>query len=180
MWLLAPVKVPDLVWVNVVPFGDVSILYDPTEALSSSPHVAPGPTATKLFLDGKPQEAEKVFRETSDPMQFATFDDQWGEENGAYTYAKVNDPVLSELVKKAFSITKMEDYGKFDIRVDQSGRYYFIDSNSNPAFGPKELEVAMATILDMYEVDFPEILKRLMMNTMKEWHKSQEEMGSES
>jgi len=116
--------------------------------------------------------AEKVFRETNDPMQFATFDDQWGEENDSFTYAKITDSNLCDLVKKAFAVTKMEDYGKFDIRLDQSGRYYFIDCNSNPAFGPKELTVAMALILDLYDVNFVEILKRLMANTMKEWHKT--------
>lgn len=136
---------------------------------------------TAILLEGgnsKVYIAEKVFKETDDPMQFATFEDQWGEAgNDSYAYAKVIDPALGELVKRAFTVTKMEDYGKFDIRVDQAGRYYFIDSNSNPAFGPKELEVAMATILDMYEVGFVEILKRLMSNTMREWYKTQEEKG---
>ena len=33
-------------------------------------------------------------------------------------------------VKKAFEITKMDDYGKFDVRLDSSGRYFFIDSKS--------------------------------------------------
>ncbi len=140
-----------------------------------------GREITAILLEGgnsKVYLAEKVFRETNDPMQFATFDDQWGAENDSYIYAKVSDPALSELVKRAFNVTKMEDYGKFDIRLDQAGRYYFIDCNSNPAFGPKELTVAMAIILDMYEVDFPEILKRLMVNTMREWKKTQEEMAT--
>ncbi|MFH2019181.1 MAG: hypothetical protein ABII80_00990 [bacterium] len=119
---------------------------------------------TKVYL------AEKVFRETDDPMQFATFEDQWTGENDSYHYEKVLDPALSRLVKKAFSVLKMADYAKFDIRLDQSGRYYFIDSNSNPAFGPKELEIAMATILSMYGVEFPEILKRLMANTFRGWN----------
>jgi len=55
---------------------------------------------------------------------------------------------------------------KFDIRIDQSGRYFFIDTNTNPAFGPKELEVAISNILDLYGITFQEILKRLMLNTM--------------
>jgi len=134
-----------------------------------------GREITAVLLEGgnsKVYLAEKVFRETDDPMQFATFDDQWGEENDSFTYAKITDSNLCDLVKKAFAVTKMEDYGKFDIRLDQSGRYYFIDCNSNPAFGPKELTVAMALILDLYDVNFVEILKRLMANTMKEWHKT--------
>ena len=62
----------------------------------------------------------------------------------------------------------MADYGKFDIRLDASGRYYFIDCNSNPAFGPKELDVAIANILDLYDVSFYDILKRLLLNTLRD------------
>lgn len=139
-----------------------------------------GREVTAILLEGgntKVYLAEKVFKEQDDPLQFATFDDQWGEDNDNFVYAKYTDPNLCELVKKAFVVTKMGDYGKFDIRLDQSGRYYFIDCNSNPAFGPKELFIAMALILDMYDVTFNEILKRLMANTMREWYKTQEEMG---
>lgn len=120
---------------------------------------------TKIYL------AEKVFKEKDDPMQFATFQDQWTGENDSYEYHKLTDLTLAKLVKKAFSVLKMADYAKFDIRLDQSGRYYFIDSNSNPAFGPKELDISMATILSLYGVEFPEILKRLMGNTLKDWNK---------
>ena len=51
---------------------------------------------------------------------------------------------------------------------DQSGRYFFIDSNCNPAFGPKEFDVALSVILDKYGVPFTEILKRLLLNTMRD------------
>lgn len=122
---------------------------------------------TKVYL------AEKVFAEKNNPMQFATFDAQWVTDAETFHYEKVSDPLLVELAKKAFNICKMADYAKFDVRVDQAGRYYFVDSNSNPAFGPKELDVAMANILDLYDVSFAEILKRLMANTMREWYKTQ-------
>ena len=62
----------------------------------------------------------------------------------------------------------MYDYGKFDIRIDSSNRYYFIDSNCNPAFGPLESDVAISTILNMYGVTFEEILKRLLINTVRD------------
>ena len=61
----------------------------------------------------------------------------------------------------------MADYAKFDVRVDKSGRYFFIDANCNPAFGPVELECAIADILVMYGISFAEILRRLFLNTMK-------------
>ena len=62
----------------------------------------------------------------------------------------------------------MGDYGKFDVRLDEAGRYYFIDSNCNPALGPKELDMALSVILDMNGISFYEVLKRLMMNTIRE------------
>jgi hypothetical protein len=62
----------------------------------------------------------------------------------------------------------MCDYGKLDVRLDQSGRYLFIDTNCNPAFGPKELDMALSVILDLYGVSFTEILKRLMLNTVRD------------
>lgn len=86
----------------------------------------------------------------------------------AFSYNKYADPLLKEYVKKAFDVVKMIDYGKFDVRRDSSGRYFFIDANCNPAFGPKEANVAISTILDMYGVTFKEILRRLLINTVRD------------
>jgi D-alanine-D-alanine ligase len=125
---------------------------------------------TPILLEGlnrKVYMAEKIFTKPEEKFIFATFEDQW--ETGrpeAFHYQKIEDPVLKEYVKKAFEITKMADYAKFDVRMDSSGRYYFIDTNCNPAFGPKELECAMATILDLYDIAFTDILKRLILNTL--------------
>lgn len=125
---------------------------------------------TPILLEGlnkKVYMAEKIFTKPEEKFIFATFEDQW--ETGrpeAFHYQKIEDPILKEYVKKAFEITKMADYAKFDVRVDSSGRYYFTDTNCNPAFGPKELECAMATILDLYDIAFTDILKRLILNTL--------------
>jgi D-alanine-D-alanine ligase len=131
-----------------------------------------GREMTAILLEGlnkKVYLAEKVFQKQDQKYVFATFNDQWTEEGANnYRYEKYQDPTLSEYVKRAFDILRMSDYGKFDIRIDQSGRYYFIDSNSNPAFGPKELDIAIANILDLYGISFVEILKRLLLNTMRD------------
>jgi D-alanine-D-alanine ligase len=120
-------------------------------------------------LNKKVYLAEKIFSDPKDPYVFTTFEDQWFLPGDAvHRYQKSDDPLLKEYVKKAFDVTKMYDYGKFDIRMDQSGRYYFIDTNCNPAFGPKELDVALSVILDMYGISFYEILKRLLLNTVRD------------
>lgn len=132
-----------------------------------------GREATAILLEGlnkKVYIAEKVFNKPGEKFVFATFEDQWLDHEGkeAFHYRKFRDPLLREYVKKAFDITRMGDYGKFDVRIDSSGRYYFLDCNSNPAFGPKECECAIANILDLYDISFFDILKRLLANTVRD------------
>lgn len=131
-----------------------------------------GREITAILLEGlnrKVYFAEKVFHKNDEKYVFATFEDQWLEnEKEAFHYQRYFDPLLKEYVKKAFEVTRMADYGKFDIRLDSSGRYYFIDANSNPAFGPKECGCAISYILDLYEISFSDILKRLIANTVKD------------
>src|SRR3990172_10875582 len=100
-----------------------------------------GREITAILLEGMNKKvylAEKVFASRGDRYAFTTFEDQWlAEGKSVFQYVKYDDPLLKEFVKKAFDVTKMYDYGKFDVRLDQSGRYFFIDSNCNPAFGPR-------------------------------------------
>ncbi len=131
-----------------------------------------GREITAILLEGlnkKVYLAEKIFHKPKETYLFATFEDQWlkGYEN-TISYSKYEDSILKEYVKRAFDVAKMYDYGKFDIRLDQSGRYFFIDANCNPAFGPKEMNVAISTILDLYGISFEEILKRLLINTIRD------------
>ncbi len=123
---------------------------------------------TKIYM------GEKKFKALveNEKFQFATFYDQWGEENPDrstwhYVYDKFEDQTLKDLTKKAFDVTGMHDYGKFDVRMDQSGRYFFIDANANPAFGPKESMTTMGLVVqEIYGVSFVDILKRLVNNTL--------------
>jgi D-alanine-D-alanine ligase len=131
-----------------------------------------GREITAIILEGKNKKvymAEKVFTKPEQRYIYTTFADQWlAPSSASFHYHKYSDPVLREYVKKTFEVTNMYDYGKFDIRLDQSGRYFFIDTNCNPAFGPKEFDVALSVILDMYGISFTEILKRLLLNTMRD------------
>jgi D-alanine-D-alanine ligase len=114
-------------------------------------------------------QAEKIFKDTGRKYLFLTFEDQWlTEMNAAFHYVKYEDPLLKEYVKKAFNVTKMGGYAKFDIRLDQSGRYFFIDTNCNPALGPKELDVALSVIMDLHEVGFSEVLERLITGAFRD------------
>jgi D-alanine-D-alanine ligase len=114
-------------------------------------------------------QAEKIFKDQNKKYLFLTFEDQWlTEQNAAFNYIKYDDPLLKEYVKKAFNVTKMAGYAKFDVRMDQSGRYFFIDTNCNPALGPKEQDVALSVIMDLHEIGFNEILQRLVDGAFRE------------
>ncbi len=131
-----------------------------------------GREVTAILLQGlnkKVYLAEKVFHKPDQKYQFASFEDQWESEGyTGFNYQKFEDPVLNAYVRRAFDVSRMADYAKFDIRIDSSGRYYFIDSNTNPSFGPKELSCAISVILDIYGVSFSDILKRLIINTIQD------------
>ena len=130
-----------------------------------------GQEITALLFEGfnkKVYLGEKIIKKNTGKYRFASFELQWLDTDENIAYRKFEDLLLREYVKKAFEVAEMFDYGKFDIRLDQSGRYFFVDANSNPAFGSKELECAIASILDLYEVTFIEILKRLIENTMRD------------
>lgn len=123
-----------------------------------------GREITGIFFEGLRQEvflAEKKFSSPDKKFVFATFDHQWLDGKETFHYQKYLDDKLADLVRKAFFAAKMVDYGKLDIRLNSAGEYFFIDSNSNPAFGPKELQCALGTILDMYGISFEEVLKTL-------------------
>lgn len=126
---------------------------------------------TAIVLEGNRKRvylAEKVFHHSDAPYTYLTFEDQWLKGmNAAFYYRPYRDPVLREMVSKAFDVVQMSDYGKFDVRLDEAGRYYFIDSNCNPALGPREMDVALGVILDLNGVSFYEVLKRLITNALR-------------
>lgn len=129
-----------------------------------------GREITAILLEGinkKVYFGEKMFHDLDRKFIFTTFNDQWDDtKEEVFHYEKYDDQKLRDYTKKAFEALDMYDYAKFDVRLDQSGRYYFVDANCNPAFGPKIMNVAISSILDMYGIPFTEILKRLIINTM--------------
>lgn len=104
--------------------------------------------------------------------EFLDYDLVWraGERYEKYVkHKKYKEPLLDALVKKAFTVTKMDDYGKFDIRMDRLGNYYFIDANANCHMAPNKNECDFTLALNMHGISFTQFLKRLMRNTMREW-----------
>lgn len=110
----------------------------------------------------------------ADPrFQFMDYQLVWLTEGQAYDdqlkHTKYHDPLLEHYAKKAFNVVSMGSYGKFDVRMDKLGNYYFIDANANCHFGPPDSYCELALTMEMYGVSFCKVLKRLLQNTMREW-----------
>ena len=126
-----------------------------------------GIEVTASVLDGLNTKVYAVQRKVGEGIEdVVTFDKKW-KDYLDMTYVKYEDPILKEYVKEAFDLLKMSDYARIDIRIDAAGRYYFIDPNCNPFFGPpRETHATYSVILDMYGVSFEETLKRMFINTL--------------
>ena len=137
-----------------------------------------GIEVTASVLDGLNTKVYAVQRKVGEGIEdVVTFDKKW-KDWLSMSYIKYEDPILKNYVKQAFDILKMSDYARIDIRIDAAGRYYFIDPNANPFFGPpEETHATYSMILDMYGVSFEETLKRMFLNTLQDargenngWH----------
>lgn len=137
-----------------------------------------GIEVTASVLEGFNTKVYAVQRHVGEGTEdVVTFDKKWRDWLDM-TYVKYEDPVLKSYVKQTFDLLKMSDYARIDVRIDAAGRYYFIDPNCNPFFGPPaETHATYSMILDMYGVDFQETLKRLCLNTLEDarsdhngWH----------
>lgn len=126
-----------------------------------------GIEVTAAVLDGINTKVYAVHRKVGDREDdVVTFDKKWRDWLDM-SYSKYEDGTLKDYVKEAFDILKMSDYARIDIRVDAAGRFYFIDPNCNPFFGPpKETHATYSMILDMYGITFEETLKRMFLNTL--------------
>jgi len=127
-----------------------------------------GKELTAYLLEGVMRKiyiGEKIFRDQTEKYKIATYDATWNDI-GSYDYQRAEGhDILEAHVRSAFDILKMDDYAKFDVRQDESGRYYFIDCNANPAFGA---DCAVGNILRLFGIDFEEIIRRLIVNVGRE------------
>ncbi|MCA9368723.1 MAG: hypothetical protein H6773_00680 [Pseudomonadales bacterium] len=131
-----------------------------------------GREITVIVFEGlhtKVYAAEKIFDKPQESKyQIVTFDDNWNDEVETITYQKYTLPErVKQTIKTAFQVLKMEDYAKFDIRLDASGRHYIIDCNTNPTLGPKNT-AAIGTITQLYGITFEELLTRLISSQLYE------------
>jgi D-alanine-D-alanine ligase len=78
-----------------------------------------GIEVTASVLDGKNTKVYAVERKTSDAegTNVVTFDKKW-QEYLDMSYTKYESETLKDYVKEAFTVLKMSDYARMDIRID--------------------------------------------------------------
>lgn len=110
------------------------------------------------FLKPKVYLAENIIRNDR-KYRILTYTDKWISESGGIAqWKKYHDPKLIKLVIKAFNITKMSDYGRFEIRKNNKGKYFFIDCNANTSLDPEEI----TKLGKLYNLSLLKILKSLI------------------
>jgi D-alanine-D-alanine ligase len=131
-----------------------------------------GREITVALVEGgviKTYAAEKIFAKQGDNpfSMFVTFEDKWGENSlTAISYQKYNLPeTAKDSLRRAYEVLRLDDYARFDIRLDQSNRHYVIDVNSNPAIGPG-VTSTVGGILEVHDVSFTTFPNRLIRNTL--------------
>lgn len=124
-----------------------------------------------IILKGKQKKVytgEKVLlgKWANVKYKILSFDAVWGNHPDSYHFRKFrSNKEVREIVKKAYSALKMDDYAKFDIRINKRGVHYFIDANPNCSLGPKEAGCDIGEICHFYNVSFIELLKRIIRNS---------------
>ncbi len=129
-----------------------------------------GKELSVIVLEGRKDTVyigEKIFKETKKrKYDFCSFDATWLEPD-AYDYIKFkNNGKLAKLARKAFDLLGMADYAKFDVRIDDKKRIFFIDCNPNPALGPKNCECAIGSITHLYNIPFTRVFSKIMASAL--------------
>jgi len=132
-----------------------------------------GPEITAVVYDDGQKNhvflGQKIFRNKPDGKHYFTSIQSYNDER-AYRYKAVEEPLASKVAKlavRAFNGLEFRDYGKFDIRVEESTETpYFTDCNPNTAFGPDK-GLPLTEVLDLHGIKFEEVLGNLISKYAK-------------
>lgn len=112
--------------------------------------------------------SEDTFTHSKNPYTIASFEFRWIDDNPGISMNKYVSNTLEQLAQKAFTSLDMSGYGKFDIRKNSKGTYYFIDANPNPAFAPPESDSPLAnTAKNFYGVPFSQLLSMIIQSGLR-------------
>jgi len=114
---------------------------------------------------------ERIFFKKKKYQLFG-FEEAWSDEE-VYDCVKY---MLPQKVKKdiryAFDLLQMRDYGRFEIIFDKRNRHFFIDVNTNPAFGPWEAGEAFGYLLHINKISFTRVAQSIIENAKKRFKRN--------
>lgn len=102
-----------------------------------------------------------------------TYDIAYDETYNFYNFAKINTPLAQQLMKTAESacaILGLEQYGRFDFRIDANGSFYITDISTHPFLIKHSAFAYMFSILDLNYEDIFLLLISLALNLEGESH----------
>ncbi len=133
----------------------------------------PGTEITVMIVDDKKDPiilGEERIMLRPQKYKMYGFDEAWSDEE-LYDVKKYSlGKKIKEEIKRAFDVLMMKDYARFEIIIDDIGNRFFIDANSNPAFGPSEAGEAFGHMLKMYDIPFVNVAKKIIDNTLSRFN----------
>jgi D-alanine-D-alanine ligase len=100
------------------------------------------------------------------------YESAWGEKE-IYDCSKykINKIIKNDIIH-AFDLLHFKDYGRFEIIIDKKNKYYFIDPNANPAFGPYGTTSGpFGYLLHINNIPFIDVLKDLIYSARLRFNK---------
>lgn len=130
-----------------------------------------GKEITALMIEGKEEDQllfaeERIFL-NKEKYPLYSYEASWGDEEiyDVLQY-QLNQEMKNNIVK-AFKTLQFLDYARFEIIIDKKGRYYFIDSNANPEFGPYPATGGpFGYLLHINNISFDFVTKKIIENSI--------------
>jgi len=130
-----------------------------------------GKEITALMIDGV-KESQFLFAEEriflkKEKYPLYSYDASWGEKEIYDVLQYELNKKMKDDIIKVFKTLQFIDYGRFEIIIDKKGKYFFIDSNANPEFGPyPETGGPFAYLLHVNNISFDFVTKIIIKNSI--------------
>jgi len=131
-----------------------------------------GKEITVLIIDDEKEKIilgeERVFLK-KEKYNLFSFETAWSDEE-LYDCKKIklNKKIKNDIIK-SFNVLQMNSYARFEIIIDKKGKYFFIDPNANPAFGPLEAGEAFGNLLHIYNISFESVVNKIIINSLNRY-----------
>jgi len=121
--------------------------------------------------------AENIYDPKS-PVDFLTYDGRWQENFESYLVYRVKIADLNKTAQKeierecerAFYALAFRDYARFDIRMNQEGRLFFLETNSNPGIDDN-MDIALTVSFKAAGLTLSDFVLKIIESSMRRFKK---------